>query len=41
MVEVTDREKLGVSYQKVEEIFEDKNAKLFYTILLNETKWKG
>ena len=37
MVEVVDSEKLGVSYQKVEEIFEDKNAKVFYTILLNET----
>ena len=37
VVEVEDSEKLGVSCQKVEERFEDKNAEVFYTILLNET----
>ena len=30
-------EELGVSCQKVEESFEDKNVEVFYTILLNET----
>ena len=34
---MADSEKLGVSCQKVEECFEDKNDEVFYTILLNET----
>ena len=37
VVEVVDSEKLGVSCQKVEESFEDKNAEIYDTILLNET----
>ena len=37
VVEVVDSEKLGVSCQKVEESFEDKNVEVFDTILLNET----
>ena len=37
VVEVADSEELGVSYQKGEESFEDKNAEDLDTILLNET----
>ena len=37
VVEVEDSQELGVSCQKVEESFEDKNAEVFDTILLNET----
>ena len=37
VLEVLDSEKLWVSCQKVEEIFEDKNVEVFDTILLNET----
>ena len=37
VVEVADSEKLGVSCQKVEESFEDKNTEVIGTILLNET----
>ena len=37
VVEVANSEKIGVSYQKVEEIFEGKNVEVFDTILLNET----
>ena len=37
VVEVVDSENLGVSCQKVEESFEDKNVEVFDTILLNET----
>ena len=37
VVEVADSEKLGVSCQKVDKIFEDKNDEVFDTILLNET----
>ena len=36
-IEVVDSEELGVSYQKFEESFEDKNAEFLDTILLNET----
>ena len=36
-IEVVDSEELGVSCQKVEESFEDKNAEVYDTILLNET----
>ena len=36
VVKVADSEKLGVSCQKVDEIFEDKNDEVFDTILLNE-----
>ena len=36
-IEVVDSEELGVSYQKVEESFEYKNAEVSDTILLNET----
>ena len=37
VVEVADSEKLGVSCQKVEESFEDKNVEVFDTILPNGT----
>ena len=37
VVEVEDSEELGVSCLKVEESFEDKNAEVYDTILLNET----
>ena len=37
VVEVADSEKLGVSCQKFEERFEDKNVEVLDTILLNET----
>ena len=37
VVEVADNEELGVSCQKVEKIFEDKNDEVSDTILLNET----
>ena len=45
-IEVVDSEYLGVSCQKDEKSFEDKNDEFFDTILLNETietaknKWK-
>ena len=35
--EVVDNEELGVSYQKDEKIFEDKNVEIPDTILMNET----
>ena len=35
--EVVDNEELGVSYQKDEKIFEDKNVEIYDTILMNET----
>ena len=37
VVEVADSENLGVSCEKVEESFEDKNDEGFYTISQNET----
>ena len=37
MVEVADSEELGVSCQKVEEIFKDINDEVYDPILLNET----
>ena len=37
VVEVVDNEELGVSFQKDEKSFEDKNVEIFYTILMNET----
>ena len=37
VVEVADSEELGVSCQKDEKIFEDKNVEVSDTILLNET----
>ena len=37
VVEVANNEELGVSYRRVEEIFDDKNAEVLDTILLNET----
>ena len=37
VVEVAYSEELGVSCQKDEKSFEDKNAEVFDTILLNET----
>ena len=37
VVEVADSEKLGVSCQKGEESFKDKNVEVLDTILLNET----
>ena len=37
VVEVTDTEELGVSYQRDENSFEDKNAEISDTILMNET----
>ena len=37
VVEVADNEELGVSYQKYEKIFEDKNVEICDTILMNET----
>ena len=36
VVEVVDSEELGVSYQKDEKIFEEKNVEVSDTILLNE-----
>ena len=36
VVEVVDSEELGVFCQKDEKSFEDKNAELFDTILMNE-----
>ena len=35
--EVVDNEELGVSYQRDEKIFEDKNVEIYDTILMNET----
>ena len=37
VVEVADNEELGVSYQKDEKRFEDKNVEIYDTILMNET----
>ena len=37
VVEVEDNEELGVSRQKVEKIFADKNVEVSDTILQNET----
>ena len=37
VVEVEDSEELGVSCQKVEKSFEEKNVEVSDTILLNET----
>ena len=37
VVEVADNEELGVSYQKDEKSFEDKNVEISNTILMNET----
>ena len=37
VVEVADNEELGVSYQKDEKSYEDKNVEIFDTILMNET----
>ena len=36
VVEVADNEELGVSYQRDEKSFEDKNAEIYDTILMNE-----
>ena len=35
--EMVDNEELGVSYQKDEKIFEDKNVEIYDAILMNET----
>ena len=37
VIEVVDNEELGVSYQKDEKSFEDKNVEISDTILMNET----
>ena len=37
VVEVADNEELGVSYQRDEKSFEDKNVEISDTILMNET----
>ena len=37
VVEVADNEEVGVSYQRDEKGFEDKNAEIVDTILMNET----
>ena len=37
VIEVEDNEEVGVSYQRDEKSFEDKNAEIVDTILMNET----
>ena len=37
VIEVADNEELGVSYQKNQKSFEDKNVEISDTILMNET----
>ena len=37
LVELVDSEELGVSYQRDDKVFEDKNAEIAYTVLINET----
>ena len=37
VITVADNEEVGVSYRRDEKIFEDKNAEIVDTILMNET----